>query len=79
MMCDGRAVATRKRTKRLEVPSRTGLVSQNVQRETDESTPERHIGIGRLGCDGAELLAETEGTSILARGEAMGITGPGPG
>src|SRR6267142_1812529 len=59
---------------RLEVPSRSRLVSQNVQCVTDESTPERHIGtIDRLGCDGAELLAETEGDSILACKHAVGI------
>src|SRR6266446_10367199 len=59
---------------RLEVSSRTRLVSQNVQRKTDESAADRHIGtIGCLGCDGAELLAQTESTSILARGEALGI------
>src|SRR5258705_3235448 len=59
---------------RLEVSSRARLVSQNVQRKTDESAPDRHIGtIGGLGCDGAELLSETEGDSILAGGEAMGV------
>src|SRR6266567_1680882 len=59
---------------RLKVPSRIGLVSQNVQRVTDESTTERHIGtIDRLGCDAAELLAETEGDSILACKQAVGI------
>src|SRR6266403_1504050 len=59
---------------RLEVSSRTGLVAQNVQRKTDESAADRHIGtIGRLGCDGAELLGETEGTSIFARAESMDI------
>ena len=58
----------------LEVSSRTRLVSQNVQRKTDESTADRHIGaIGRLGGGGAELLGETEGDPILARGEAMSI------
>src|SRR6266705_962218 len=50
------------------------LISQNVQRKTDESTPHRHIGtIGRHGCDGAELLAQTEGDSILACGQAVGM------
>src|SRR5258705_5653542 len=44
---------------RFQVSPGTRLISQNVQRETDESTPERHIGtIGRFGGDGAELLAE---------------------
>jgi hypothetical protein len=62
---------------RLEVSSRTRLVSENVQRKTDESAADRHIGtIARLGCDGAELLGETEGISILAGGEAMGIESP---
>src|SRR6266478_2081557 len=62
---------------RLEVSSRTRLVSENVQRKTDEPAPYRHIGtIGRLCCDGAELLGETEGISILACGEAMGIESP---
>src|SRR2546422_6270860 len=59
---------------RLEVSSRTGLVAQNVQRKTDESAADRHIGtISRLVCDGAELLGETEGTSIFARAESMDI------
>src|SRR6266581_6831060 len=59
---------------RLEVSSRARLVSQNVQRKTDESAADRHIGtIGCLGCDGAELLAQTEGDSILACGQAVGI------
>ncbi len=59
---------------RLEVSSRARLVSQNVQRKTDESAADRHIGtIGGLGCEGAELLGETEGISILTCGEAMGI------
>src|SRR6266700_1074615 len=62
---------------RLEVSSRTRLVSENVQRKTDEPAADRHIGTsGRLGCDGAELLGETEGISILACGEAMGIESP---
>src|SRR5438128_8169666 len=59
---------------RLEVSSRTRLVPQNVQRKTDKSATDRHIGtIGGLGCEGAELLGETEGISILTCGEAMGI------
>src|SRR5438093_3450743 len=59
---------------RLEVSSRTRLVPQNVQRKTDKSVTDRHIGtIGRLGGDGTELLGEAERTSVLARGEAMGI------
>ncbi len=54
--------------------SRARLVSQKVQRKTDESATNRHIGtIGRLGCDGTKLLGETERTSIIARVEAMGI------
>src|SRR6266478_269892 len=62
---------------RLEVSSRTRLVSENVQRKTDESAADRHIGTsGRLRCDGAELLGETERISILAVGEAMGIESP---
>src|SRR6266513_2469447 len=62
---------------RLEVSSRTRLVSENVQRKTDESAADRHIGTsGRLRCDGAKLLGETEGISILAVGEAMGIESP---
>src|SRR6266700_7032718 len=62
---------------RLEVSSRTRLVSENVQRKTDGPAADRHIGTsGRLGCDGAELLGETEGISILACGEAMGIESP---
>src|SRR6267142_4837172 len=61
----------------LEVSSRTGLVSQNVQRKTDESAADRHIEtIGRLGCNAAELLGQTEGTATLARAEAMGIESP---
>src|SRR2546426_1732182 len=59
---------------RLEVSSRTGLVAQNVQRKTDESAADRHIGtIGHPGGDGAELFGETEGISILARVETMKI------
>src|SRR5258705_4206674 len=39
---------------RLEVSSRARLVSENVQRETDESAADRHIRtIGCLGCDRA--------------------------
>jgi hypothetical protein len=59
---------------RLEVSSRSRLIPENVQRKTDESAADRHIRtISSLGCDRAELLAETEGTPILARGEAMDI------
>src|SRR4030095_16544144 len=57
-----------------QVSPGTRLIPQNVQRETDESTPERHTGtIGRLGCDCAELLAETESDSILACKYAVAI------
>src|SRR5215467_3346073 len=59
---------------RLEVSSRTGLVSQYVQRKTDEPAGGRRIEtIGGFGCNGAELLAETQGTAIVACGEAMDI------
>ena len=50
------------------------MVSQNVQRKTDESAADRHIRtIGRLGGDRVKLLGDTEGRSILARVEAIGI------
>src|SRR5262249_42554026 len=59
---------------RPEVSSRTRLVTQNVQRKTNEMTAGRHIGtIGGFGGDGAELLAETQGIARVARGEAMGV------
>src|SRR5882724_8344631 len=59
---------------RLEVPSRTRLVSQNVQRKADESVADRHmVTIGCLGGDGAELLGEAEGIAIVARAEAMAV------
>jgi len=45
-----------------------------VQRKTDESAADRHIRtIGRLGGDRVKLLGDTEGRSILARVEAIGI------
>src|SRR5215470_13376420 len=59
---------------RLEVTSRTRLVYQNVQRKTDELTARRNIGpIGAFGCDGAELLGETQRIATVARGEAMDV------
>ena len=46
----------------------------NVQRKTDESAADRQIRtIGRLGGDRVKLLGDTEGRSILARVEAIGI------
>src|SRR5262245_43533251 len=58
----------------LEVSSCTRLVSQNMQCKTDESAAGCHIGtIGGFGCGGAELLAEIQGTAIVACGEAMDI------
>src|SRR5262250_1180975 len=59
---------------RLEVLSRPRLVSQNVQRKPDETAAGRHIRrIGGFGFDGAELLAESQGTTIVTRGEAIDI------
>src|SRR5207237_2767489 len=59
---------------RLQVSSRSRLVSQNVQRKADESVADRHVGtIRHLGCHAFELLGETEGDSILACGEAIGV------
>ena len=59
---------------RLQVSSRSRLVSQNVQRKADESVADRHVGtIRHLGCHAFELLGETEGDSILACGDAMSI------
>src|SRR5258708_26604760 len=59
---------------RLEVPTRTRLVAQNVQRKTDELTAGRHIGrIGGFGCDGAGPLPATQRLPIVAPGEAMDI------
>src|SRR5262249_50077294 len=53
------------------------LISQDVQCNTDESAAHRDIGaIGGLGCDGAELLGEAEGASILAPAQAMEIESP---
>src|SRR5260370_6587839 len=50
---------------RLEVSSRTGLVSENVQRKTDESAAHPHIGTrGRLGCRRTELPAQTQPPAI---------------
>src|SRR4029450_4826356 len=57
---------------RLEVSSRTRLVSQNVQPKSDESAADPHIRtIGYSGRD--ELLAESQGATIVPRGVAIDI------
>ena len=59
---------------RLEVSARTGLVSQNVQDDADQSITDEGISrVGRRGRDGAELLGGRKRAPIVTCHEAIDI------